>query len=556
MSSFQKFKTLVKLQLKDKIDNSFFKKSNLLRNIVFLIIKFVVVALVTYFFLFLCRFIGIFYYSESTTIIIIVMTISLVLSLISSTVQLMHNLYLQEDNKVLITFPVNSNIIFVSKLTVFYIYEIKKNFGFVLPITFGSLVLLISNSCAMPITLIWMWIPMIFITALPVLLGALLSIPFMYVYNFIKKQPIIQVILTVLGVVGVTMGVIYLINLIPDKINLLNQWPMVKNAISNFLRSAEKNLALFRMLIRTITGEQATPTSTCVIKGFTFIRLLILLGVCAVLTLLVYFISRPMFFRMITKSQEGTQNNAHEHKNNRINKYLTFVNKELKLNLRTMSISINYLLVYVIVPVLILLLNQLYKVMDTKYLGTVLKYVFNILMITLPMLASNSMVATYYSSEGRVGYMKKVKPIDALVPLFSKLAFNMLFSIPSVFISSAIFGHSVGFNLGLTILIGLAIMFLHYGHMIFSAMCDIMNPQNEQYATLGVNFNNPNEAKSTVVAFVTSILYSLFAFKILYESGIEGNFTMGILKLLLISVVFFASFTLLFVKRVKAFYYD
>ena len=556
MNSFHKFKTLVKLQLKDKIDNSFFKKSNLLRNIVFLIIKFVVVAVVTYFFLFLCRFLGIFYYSESTTVMVLVLTVSLVLSLISSTYDLMHNLYLQEDNKVLITFPVNANIIFVSKLTVFYLYEIKKNFGFVLPITFGSLILLISNNCAMPITLLWMWIPMIFITALPVLIGALLSIPMMYIYNFIKKSPVVQILLTIITVVGVTSLVIYLIGLIPNNINLLNQWPIVKTAISNFFRAADKSLGLFRALIRTITGEQATLTSKCVIKGFTFLRLLFIILTCGILTVLVYFISRPVFFKMITKSTENQTGRGREHENARINKYLTFVNKELKLNLRTMSISINYLLVYIIVPVLILLLNQLYKVMDTKYLGTVLKYVFNILMITLPMLASNSLVATYYSSEGRAGYMKKVKPIDALIPLFAKLAFNMLFSIPSVFISCAIFGYSVGFNVGLIIMIGLAITLLHYGHMIWSAMLDIMNPQNEQYATLGVNFNNPNEGKSTIIAFVTSILYSLFAFKILYESGMEGDFSFAVVKLLLISLVYFGSLTFLFVKRVKAFYYD
>ena len=556
MQEYHKFKSLVLLQLKDKVDSSFKAKTNLLRLIIFILIKFIVVASVTYAFLFFCRFLGIFYYSESTTIMVIIMFISLILSLISCTNDLMKNLYLQEDNKVLITLPVRSNIIFISKLTVFYLYEIKKNLGFLIPITFGSLLFLVMNNCAMPITMFWMWVPILFITLIPVLAGAILSIPAMYVYNFLKRYSVIQIIITFILVSLVTLIIVKLISLIPTDINLIRDWPKVRVAIGDFLRGIDESLFLTRGLIRSITGEQPTSTAICVIKGFTFIRLLIIIGVDVLLLVLVYFISRPIFFKMMAKSTENKRSNAIKHRNRKIDKYITFVNKELKLNLRTMSISINYLIIYVVVPILILLLNALYKVMDTKYLGTILKYVFNILMITLPMLASNALVATYYSSEGRAGYMKKVKPIDALIPLFSKLAFNMLFSIPSLFISTAIFGSSVGFNLTLILFMGLALMFLHFGHMVYSATLDISNPQNEQYATIGVNFNNPNEAKSTTIAFILSIIYTLFSYKILYESGMEGNFLYGIIKLLIISIALFTYFLIQFIRRVRAFYYD
>ena len=325
MSEFAKFTTLVKLQLKDKIDSSFFKKTNLLRSLIFLIVKFLVVMAVTFVFLYLCNRLLIFYYSESTMVMVLVMAITLVLSLISSTYDLMHSLYLQEDNKVLITFPVKANTIFVSKIAVFYIYEIKKNFSFVLPITFGTIILLISNHCASPLTALWMWIPMIFITLLPVLIGALLSIPAMYVYNFIKKHALVQMIITFVALTLVTLLIIYLIGLIPEDINLLNQWPKVKSGISSFLRAAEKKLYIFRVLVRTITGEQATSTSKCVINGMTFLRLLIIVGLDGVLVLMVYFISRPVFFKMITKSTELKRDMSHLHKNKRINKYITFV---------------------------------------------------------------------------------------------------------------------------------------------------------------------------------------------------------------------------------------
>ena len=65
--------------------------------------------------------------------------------------------------------------------------------------------------------------------------------------------------------------------------------------------------------------------------------------------------------------------------------------------------------------------------MDTRQLGDLLIYTFNILLICLPLLASNALVATYYSREGRAGYMKKTKPIYAAYPLFTKLFFNVIF---------------------------------------------------------------------------------------------------------------------------------
>ena len=45
--------------------------------------------------------------------------------------------------------------------------------------------------------------------------------------------------------------------------------------------------------------------------------------------------------------------------------------------------------------------------MTPSSMGYRLIYAFNVLLICLPMLASNALVATYYSSEGRAAYMKK-----------------------------------------------------------------------------------------------------------------------------------------------------
>jgi hypothetical protein len=380
-----------------------------------------------------------------------------------------------------------------------------------------------------------MILPMLFILMLPVLLGALLSIPVMFIYRFFKKYQIAFVIFVVLVGSATIYGIVSLINMIPENIDLMNQWPSIRTWIKNFLLSVENNLFVMRNLVSSIIGERITNDSSAVISYITLFKFVIIVLGDFIILFLVYCLSRPLFFNMMSKNFENNTKVGKQGRNVRHNKNITFINKELKINLRTISISVNYLLIYIALPIMILLLNALYDAMDTKYIGDILIITFNVLVICLPLLACNALVATYYSREGRAGYMKKVKPIYALYPLLSKLFFNVIFSIPAVFVTVFIFGNSVDFNFKLSLCLSLAVLFLHLGHMLWSATFDIMNPQNEQYATTGGQIDNPNESKSTLFAFILSFGYALIAFMLFNESGFE-SYIVPAVKLLLISI--------------------
>lgn len=554
-----KLKTLIMMQLKDKLDLSFLKdKKQLLRTIIFTVLKFVIIVVIANVILSLCSLIGLFFNSEFPQIMILILSVSLLLSLVSCTIELMKNLYFSEDNKVLITLPVDANKIFISKIIVFYIYELKKSISFLLPLTLSCTIqMTIKNLCPAWINL-WMLVALVFIIMLPVLLGALLSIISMWIYRFLKKVPILEFII-IIGVGALTIfGIVKLIGLIPKDINLISQWPTISKNIRLFLLAVEQKLTMVSQLIYIIIGEK-TQGLNYVLNFTTLYKFLILSVTNIILFLLAYFISRPIFFKMMSKNFEVNKKNSINKNNKTHNKYLTFIDKEFKINIRTLDISINYLIVYIIVPILILFLNTMYKAMNTRILGDMLIYTFNILLICLPLLASNALVATYYSREGRAGYIKKTKPIYAIYPLISKLFFNILFSIPTIFITVSIFGNSVAFKTIEIVILGFAILFLHLGHMFYSATLDIMNPQNEQYATTGNSIDNPNENKSTILAFVLSALFALIAYKLLSEANlasVTGSILTGAIKMMLISLVFLASTVSMFVKRIKAFYYE
>lgn len=551
--------TLVSMQLRDKIDLSWIHDKKLrIRNIVLGVTKFIVISILIFL---LLKFSSsppsvIFYYSESPIVMTLVLTLSLVLSVISCTSGLMKNLYFSEDNKVLITFPVNANKIFLSKLVVYFVYEVKRAFSFLIPISFSCVLYMFTKRCVSFYALLYMWIPLLFVIALPVLLGALLSIPAMYIYRLLKKLPVLEALIAIFTLIALIILVVKAIDLIPENIDLMNQWPAIAKHIRKFLLLIDENLKICGGLISTIIGEKQ-PSLSYSLELVSILKLLILIATDFVLLVLTYYLSRPLFFKMMAKNFEINKNATQKKRNVKRNKYLTFIHKEFIINLRTIDISVNYLVVYIIVPISIFLLNKLYQAMDTRELGNLLIYTFNVLLICLPLLSSNALVATYYSREGRTGYMKKSKPIFAAYPLIAKLFFNMLFSIPSVFVSVYAFGILNNISKTNMLIFALAILILHYAHMLWSAMLDIMNPQNEQYATTGEEVDNPNETKSTALAFVISIAYSLFAYKLLSESNLYTNgLTQGFLKLFIISCLLFIGISVLFIKRVKAYYYD
>jgi hypothetical protein len=203
-------------------------------------------------------------------------------------------------------------------------------------------------------------------------------------------------------------------------------------------------------------------------------------------------------------------------------------------------------------------MDRVISAISTSLRGDNIAFAVNLLLTILPLLASNSTIATLYSKEGRSAYITKTNPVDPLLPLISKLLFNLLFSIPSIIACSIIFANFSGLGGGLALIFALSVLLLQYAHIFFCAAQDIMNPQNEAYATSGSNFNNPNETRATIVAFVFSFIISFVFYFFLQESYREydGDYSAAFVRLFIASVILFAGFLYLFVMKIKAFYYD
>jgi hypothetical protein len=80
----------------------------------------------------------------------------------------------------------------------------------------------------------------------------------MYIYRFIKRHQILEVILTLLTIVLAVVLIVYLIRLIPHKIDLANQWPFIKSAIKNFISFLRTKVVFFSQMVNITFGEKLT----------------------------------------------------------------------------------------------------------------------------------------------------------------------------------------------------------------------------------------------------------------------------------------------------------
>lgn len=563
----KQIKTLVLMQLKDKVNFNWMKThKGRIHTIITSIIKFAILTLIYTAVLFAADLLGIVFYSDMHKIMTLIITFLMIMLLISCTAGLTKSLYYSEDNRVLITLPVTSNKIFISKLLVFFFYELKRSFSFTIPIIMGCMINIFLNHQLHFTAFIWMWIPLILIVALPVLLGALLSIPTMYIYRFIKKYSSLKLLILILGLSLYIWIFVSIIDIIPKEIDFINKGHEVINSIRQFLNGFENKNKLITWITRTLIGERS-QNMVFYVNFLTIAKVAVLAVICIALYLASYYISRPVFFNMMSKNFEFNKDSGNKKLNKKHSPFIAFNLKELKVSIRSLEISLNYVLIYTTIPMLILVLNTIFRSINKDMRGTYWSYAFNILLIVLPLLLSNSLIATLYSKEGRTGYIKKTKPVNPLKPLIAKLLFNLILSLPCIIISVCFFSAYVKdcvpsypeyfepLGVQNTIIIMLAILLLHYGHIFYSATLDIMNPLNEMYATTGEDINNENENKSSIMAVILTAIFSLFAF-IFFNEAItsKGGLTVVSYKLLFIASILAFYFISNFVWKIKAYY--
>ena len=561
LKTHSRFGALVAFQYRDKVDLSWLKqtKTKIQKTVSFLV-KFILLTVIIVVLIPLIN--DVFKISSQVlNFYLLFLGTYTVLNLITITFGLVKSLYYAEDNKVLATFPVNSTSLFISKLLVYVLFEIKKAFSILFPVSLGFFLAANKIGVLQFGIIFWAILPLLLLIIGSVLVGALLSVPALYIYKVLVNHEWLSGVLFGTILVGSVVGLVLLINKIPVEegdIDIIRSFPIIQGKINNFIFEFSQYIKPITYVYKSIVGETGAAWIGYRLTSGTVLKFLVVLGADVGLFALAILVIRPFYFYMFTKTFEFNKKVIDSKKKNRVHeKHLAFIFKEIKLTLRNFEISGSYIVVYTAVPVLLLFIDRVFAAMAKSADGLRLVTMFNVLLIILPLLASSTINATLCSREARAGYIKKTKPVRPYTPLLAKMVFNLVLVIPSIIAASFVFYKYAGVRQVDAILLAVAVLFFQYGHIFFSSTLDVMNPQNEVYATEGSSISNPNEIKSTIVAFVTAILATLLVFIFLQESEAKtGVYTTAFIKLAIIGALYFASFILLFFLKVKAFYID
>ncbi len=540
-------KTLVMMQLRDKLDLSYLRsKRKLLFKVAAVIGQVLLSGAAFYIFFALASALKLFSFSGMVPaeLVTAMFTLIFVLAIVTCTMGLTDALYLTADNRVLLTLPVPPNMVFLSKFVLYFIFELKKNAVLLLPmyVAYG----LVCN--AVWYFYPWLLVCYLFVSLLPVALGAVLSIPALYIGSFIKNYKWLQAILIIAGASLIGWGLIELISRMPANINIAGRWGTISLTIQQWLEKIAGWVRPIDYINLMIMGGTAAIRS----KLFTIQTLwgwLIVLGTIVVCTGLAFLLARPLFFKMASKQFEF-EKSSRAKGTNRVHKAkLAPLLYEMKRNFRSSRYVLKLVVSLFLLPIAVFLLNKTYAAMNTRLAGQYMTLGFSMLVSLLIVTSDNVSYASVYSVDGAARPIAKTQPIVPQIALISRLIPRAVVIVLSTFAAAFFWQRVAQLTAGEGALLAFTIIFVGWGHLLWSAEMDVMRPQHDQYALLGLSFDNPNERNATIAAFVLSALFAFWLYFIMPDGRTRAA---GIVAAM--AFVFLAVRVFLYFSRIRLYY--
>ena len=543
---------LVKMQLKERLNLKRFNAKDIgafhiALYILSAILKFALVTVLCGVIIFVAKFLGLFSLTKTVpaSVISIIFSLMLLTSIVSCTVGLTKSMYYSRDNMVLLTFPCRPIQVYLSKLIVFFIFEVKRNFGFIVPLFIAYFY---THSYAFKFYP-WMLFCFLVVSMFTVSAGALLSIPAMWIANFFRQRKWLQVTSLVLFVATAVVALFYAISLIPENIDIIGTWGTTFWKVQDFLNAYTTNLSFIYAITLMFLGVTRNMVATLPFVP-TLVRFLVLFGATVALFVLGLVIVKPLFYSMASKPFEYLKRQTKPKPNKLRKRRHSAVYTEFLIAVKSPDRIFANVGVFIAMPILIFLLNKIFLAMNTKTLGDNMIIAFNVLIILLVALNANCYASSIFSKDGRSSYLIKTQPSKYPILILSKLLPNTVFMVGSFIVTFVIEleTSSLGFVNALALIASLGCIYL--AHMLYSAELDLMNPQVEIYATMGNAESNANETKSTITSFLISFAVAAAALLLVLEN--RGTYTY--FKVFTVSFAVLCIKTFGFFQKIKLYY--
>ena len=445
--------------------------------------------------------------NEFLMIFILIMTQGL--NIIVSTIGLVSDLYHSKDNQILFSLAAKNDEIFFSKIMVTYVNEFVRNLFILIPIFVGFGV--ISNLG------ILYYISLIFlIFLLPIIsvgISSFISMPFASFLNYIKRHNLLSAILSLIVILGLFYLTTLLVQQIPTPIRIVQLY----NRFVVSITIAIQRIAQYGS-IYTVIGKM--------LFNYHYLRnLLILVGTVLGLIAINYLVSKPVYFRLMSTSQENTVRKKDKKYKpvEATSLFITFLKKEFTIARRSLNELLSNYALLLTLPFFMFVLNYIYMGMNRSSFGNQVVLIMNVIITLLIATGSNTASATAITTEGYEFVLLKTAPYNTSRMAWAKITFNFVFTTLMIALSFFLFSKALPVFPKQDIwLLFLFVIFVNSGHILWSFQIDLLTPKLSDYASTGSIANNHNVSRSLSTGLFLAFFFgamAIIAFIFIKEFG-------------------------------------
>ena len=476
-----------------------------------------------------------FSFELSKDLIVTLIFITQLISIVACLGGMILVLFVSKENTMLLAFPCNYSEIFLSKIIVFALDEIKKSLIFIIPLLIGF------GINAGVGVIYWLQLPIIWLTLclLPVFIGATMAIPAIYIIKFLKSHVFIYALLLSALIIAGYLLIYWILSQIEPPINIAGKYARFLEAVRQAFATINK-ISLFYSFI----GNSLFGVSTALYFSLT---LLVVLG----FGVLCFLVAMPFYFKAASSTAENSSKKVHKIKYGKgKNLFITFLKKELKIHFRSSDTVTSIVTAVLLFPTISYVFNFIMSLINTSSLGIYMTIAFN-MMITLSLLGThNANSASAISREGNEFAVLKTAPSNTSLICWAKLAVTATINVLSLITTAIMLVFSMRVPIFDVIAIVITIFFISVGQIAWGFELDLRNPKITEYASKGdAVTDNGNVAKAMAIAFLISILVGLLSLILLLDS-----YVFGWVRILLIAFVFMLARLYLLHSNLKTYF--
>ena len=425
-------------------------------------------------------------FAINAELIALLLLIVQVLTLAFTTARVISTLYLSRDNELLICLPVTANQFFVSKILMVYFNEFAFNAMLCLPLFLGLGIfggMGVSFYCAIPLYLLLM-------PVLPIILASFLSIPVMRVLAFLKRHPVLSIIVLLTLVAGALWAYISLIAGIAGSFNIVEQQMQLVASINETVCSIGSRIFIYYQLAQAMFS----------FSKWYYIPLFLVL--CALLSFATVMIIRPFYFRIAMPQLENriTVRSKKEKKFSHSSPFVSLIKKEMLCIFRSPSEVFEYFLFTLLMPFIVISYDRLLMTVSVNQAGVNMIAGSHVMIVAILAMLSNISSASAISRDGANFHASKIIPVNYFTQIFAKLTFNAIFTVGAVILTAVI---SAFFYPVWQILLGsIAVSIAAIGHIALCLEMDIKHPS----VAMQGDEESSTTSKSTPYALLSGLI--------------------------------------------------